>query len=72
MDSKKLHKILLGYSVVICTVDQLTIQRGSFVISNMDTSQGLGEHWVTFYYTKHGPFDILLIGTYARTLRSWI
>ena len=27
-------------------------------ISNMNTSQGRGEHWVTFYCPKRGPFEV--------------
>ena len=57
MNSKQLHDILLGYPVTICTADQLNIERGRFVISNTDTSQGPGEHWVTFYFPKRGPFE---------------
>ena len=49
--------MLLGYSVTICTADQLKIQRGRFFISNTDTSQGPGEHWVAFYFPKRGPFE---------------
>ena len=56
MNSKQLYDMLLGYQVTICTADQLKIQRGRFFISNTDTSQGPGEHWVTFYFPKHGPF----------------
>ena len=47
--------MLLGYPVTICTADQLKIQRGRFVIT--DTSQGPGQHWVTFYFPKRGPFE---------------
>ena len=57
MNSKQLHDMLLGYPVTICTADQLKMQRGRFFISNTDTSQGPGEHWVTFYFPKHGPFE---------------
>ena len=57
MNSKQLHDILLGYPVTICTADQLNIERGRFVISNTDTSQGPGEHWVTFYFPKRGPLE---------------
>ena len=57
MNSKQLYDMLLGYPVTICTADQLKIQRGRFFISNTDTSQGPGEHWVTFYFPKRGPFD---------------
>ena len=57
MNSKQLYDMLLGYPVTICTADQLKIQRGRFFISNTDTSQGPGEHWVTFYFPKRGPFE---------------
>ena len=57
MNGKQLHDMLLGYPVTICTADQLKIQRGRFVISNTDTSQGPGQHWVTFYFPKRGPFE---------------
>ena len=57
MNSKQLYDLLLGYQVTICTADQLKIQRGRFFISNTDTSQGPGEHWVTFYFPKRGPFE---------------
>ena len=57
MNSKQLYDMLLGYPVTICTADQLKIQRGRFFISNTDTSQGPGEHWVAFYFPKRGPFE---------------
>ena len=57
MNTKQLYNMFLDYPVTICTGDQLEIQRGKFVISNTDTSQGLGEHWVTFYFPKRGPFE---------------
>ena len=57
MDSKQLNDILLGYPVSICSADQIKIQRGRFVISSTDTSQGPGKHWVTFYFLKHGPYE---------------
>ena len=57
MNSKQLYDMLLGYPVTICTADQLKIERGSFVISNTDTSQGPGQHWVTFYFPKREPFE---------------
>ena len=44
MNSNQLHDMLLGYPVTICTADQPKIQRGRFIISNTDTSQGPGEH----------------------------
>ena len=56
MNSKQLHDMLLGYSVAICTADHLKEQRGRLAISNTDTSQGRGEHWVTFYFPKRGPY----------------
>ena len=59
MDSKQLNDILLGYPVFICSADQIKIQRGRFVISNTDTSQGPGKHWVTFYFPKRGPYEFL-------------
>ena len=37
--------------------DHFKVQRGRFVISNTDTSQGRGEHWLTFYFSKLGPYD---------------
>ena len=57
MNSKQLYNMLLGYPVTVCTADQLKIERGRFVISNTDTSQGPGQHWVTFYFPKRGPFE---------------
>ena len=57
MNSKQQYDMLLGYPVTICTADQLKIQRGRFFISNTDTSQGPGEHWVAFYFPKRGPFE---------------
>ena len=57
MNSKQLYDMLLGYPVTICNADQLKIQRGRFFISNTDTSQGRGEHWVAFYIPKRGPFE---------------
>ena len=49
--------MLLGYPVTICTADQLKMQRGRIVISNTDTCQGPGQHCVTFYFQKLGPFE---------------
>ena len=61
MNSKQLHDMLLGYPVTICTADQLKIERGRFVISNTDTSQGPGQHWVPFYFPIRGPFEFLTL-----------
>ena len=58
MNSKQLQDMLLGYPVSKCTADHLKVQRGRFVISNTDSSQGPGEHWVTFYFPKRGPYEI--------------
>ena len=49
--------MLLCYPVSICTMDHLKVQRGSYVISNTDTSQGPGDHWLKFYFPKGGPYD---------------
>ena len=49
--------MLLGYPVTICTANQLKMERGRFVISDTDTSQGPRQHWVAFYFPKRGPFD---------------
>ena len=57
MNSKQLYDMLLGYPVMICTADQLKVERERFVISNKDTSQGPGQHWVTFYFHKRGSFE---------------
>ena len=57
MDSKQLNDILLGYPVSICPADQIKIQRGRFVISNTDTSQGPRKHWVTYHFPKRGPYE---------------
>ena len=56
MNSKQLQDMLLGYPVPICTGDHLKVKRGRFEISNTDTSQCPGEHWVTFYFPKRGPY----------------
>ena len=58
MNSKQMHDMLLGYPASIGTADYLKIQKERFVISNMDTSQFPGEHWVTFYFTKRGPYEL--------------
>ena len=34
--------------------------RGRSVISNTDTSQGLGKHWVTFHLCKRGPYEFFV------------
>ena len=60
MNSKQMHDMLLGYPVAICTADNLKVQRGIFVISNTDNSQGHGKHWVTFYFPKRGPFEFFV------------
>ena len=57
MNSKQLRDMLLGYPVSICTAIHFKIQRGRFVISNTDTSQGPGTHWVTFYFPKRCPYQ---------------
>ena len=57
MNIKQLHDILLGYPVAKCTADHLKIQRGRFIILNTDTSPGLGEHLVTCYFPKCGPYE---------------
>lgn len=57
MNSKQLNDIVSRYPVTICCADQIEIQRGRFVISNTDTSQGQGEHWVAFYFPKRGPYE---------------
>ena len=57
MNSKQLHNMLLDYPLAIYTADHLKVQRGRLVISNTDTSQGRGEHWVTFYFPKGGPYE---------------
>ena len=57
MNSKQLYDMLLRYPDTICTADQLKIERGRFVISHTDTSQGPGQHWVKFYFPKRGPFE---------------
>ena len=57
MNNKQLYDMLLGYLVAICTMDHLKVQRGRFVISNTDTSEGRGEHWVTFYFPKRSPCE---------------
>ena len=57
MNSKQLRDMLPGYPVSICTTDHLKVQRGRYIISNTDTSQCSGEHWVTFYFPKRGPYQ---------------
>ena len=50
-------KQFLGYPVTICTADHLKVQKGRFVISNTDTSQGRVKHWVTFYFPECGSYE---------------
>ena len=57
MNNKQLQDMLLVYPVSICAADHLKVQRGRFIISNTDTSQGPGEHWVTYYLPKGGLCD---------------
>ena len=52
-----MRDMLLCYPVSICTAEHLKVQRGRFVISNTDTSQVPGEHWVTFYFPKGSPYE---------------
>lgn len=62
MNNFQLRDLLQGYPVTICAADQLRIERDRFVISNTDTSNGTGKHWVTFYFPSKGPdefFDSL-------------
>ena len=69
MNGKQLQDMLHGYPVTICTADHLKIERGRFVVSNTDTSQGPGQHWVTFYFPKRGTFEFFdSLGTHARRL----
>ena len=51
------NNILLRYPVYICSADQIKIQRGRFVISNTNTSQDPGKHWVTFSFPKRGHYE---------------
>ena len=57
MDNEQLNNVLLGYPVTVCCADEIKIQKGRFVISNTDTCQGPGKHWVAFYFPKRGPYE---------------
>ena len=57
MNNGQLNDILLGYPVTVCCVYVIKIQKGRFVISNSDISQGLGKNWVAFYFPKRRPYE---------------
>ena len=57
MNNEQLKDVLLGYPVTVCCADEIKIRKGRFVISNTDTSQGPGKHWVAFYFPKRGPYE---------------
>ena len=62
MNNFQLKTLLREYPVIVCSADEINIQRGQFIISNTDTSDGPGKHWVTFYFALKGPdnfFDSL-------------
>ncbi len=62
MNNLQLSDMLKGYPVTICSADQIEKRRGRFYVSNTDTSDGPGSHWVTFYFPFRGPdefFDSL-------------
>jgi hypothetical protein len=62
MNNYQLQELLRGYPVTICAADQIKMQKDGFVISNTDTSDGPGKHWVVFHFSSHGPdyfFDSL-------------
>ena len=62
MNNLELQRILVGYPVIVCAADEVKVKRGQFVISNTDTKDGPGKHWVTFYFPTSGPdefFDSL-------------
>lgn len=57
MNNLELERLLEGYPVQVCAADQLRANKGQFVITNTDTSDGPGKHWVTFYFPKRGPYE---------------
>ena len=57
MNKLELERILRRYPVTVCAANELEIQKGQFVISNTDTSEGRGKHWLTFYFNNNGPFE---------------
>ena len=57
MNNVRLSKILKDYPVTVCAADQLRVTRGRFVITNTDTSDGAGKHWVTFYFPERQPIE---------------
>ena len=62
MNNIQLRTLLNDYPVTVCAANQIRKRTGRFVISNTDTSKGLGKHWVTFYFPTDGPdefFDSL-------------
>jgi hypothetical protein len=71
MNNYQLENILQGYPMTVCAADQIRKQRGKFVISTTDTSNGPGKHWVSFFFPKYGLEDILtrsVIGRKATAL----
>ena len=56
MNNYQLERILRGYPVTVCAADQIRKGSGRFVISNTDTSEGQGIHWVVFYFPRRGPY----------------
>lgn len=48
---------LKDYPVTVCSADQVRYIEGQFVISNTQTSDQPGEHWVTFYFPRDEPCE---------------
>lgn len=62
MNNFQIEDILKGYPVTVCSADEVSYKTGEFIISNTQTSDSTGEHWVVFYFRKKGPdefFDSL-------------
>ena len=57
MNNFELYELLRDYPVSVCAADQIRMKRGQFVISNTDTSDGPGKHWVAFYFPTRGPYE---------------
>ena len=62
MSNFQILKSLKDYPVTVYSADEVIYGEEQFVVSNTQTSDQPGEHWLTFYFPRDGPnefFDSL-------------
>lgn len=59
MNNFQILKQLKDYPVTVCSADQVRFTKGEFVISNTQTNDQPGEHWVTFYFPRDEPCEFV-------------